>query len=97
MDRPVGFAEIGRCFACHSTASTIGDKFDEENLILGVTCEACHGPGAKHVAAMKNLMKGNLDAPQSRYLQLCTPQSGGFRRILRRLPRHLVGCEDHRR
>jgi len=62
MDRPVGSAEVSRCFGCHTTASTIGDKFDEENLILGVTCEACHGPGAKHVAAMKSFMKGNLDA-----------------------------------
>ena len=62
MDRPVGSAEVSRCFGCHTTASTIGDKFDEENLILGVTCEACHGPGAKHVAAMRDFMKGNLDA-----------------------------------
>ncbi|HZD47773.1 MAG TPA: multiheme c-type cytochrome [Silvibacterium sp.] len=62
MDRPVGPTEVSRCFGCHTTASTIGDKFDEENLILGVTCEACHGPGAKHVAAMKTFMKGNLDA-----------------------------------
>ena len=65
MDRTVAMAEIGRCFACHSTASTIGDKFDGENLIPGVTCEACHGPGAKHVAAMNSLMKGNLDARQT--------------------------------
>jgi len=64
MDRPVGSTEVSHCFGCHTTASTIGDKFDEENLILGVTCEACHGPGAKHVAAMKTLMKGNLNASQ---------------------------------
>jgi hypothetical protein len=62
MDRPVGSTEVSRCFGCHTTASTIGDKFDEESLILGVTCEACHGPGAKHVAAMKTFMKGDLDA-----------------------------------
>ena len=62
MDRPVGSEEVSRCFGCHTTASTIGDKFDEENLILGVTCEACHGPAARHVAAMKDFMRGNLDA-----------------------------------
>jgi hypothetical protein len=62
MDRPVGAAEVSRCFGCHTTASTIGDKFDEENMIPGVTCEACHGPGAKHVAAMNRLMKGDLSA-----------------------------------
>jgi len=64
MDRPIGPAEVSRCFGCHTTASTISDKFDEEHLILGVTCEACHGPGAKHVAAMKTLMKGDLKAAQ---------------------------------
>jgi hypothetical protein len=64
MDRPVSSSEIGRCFACHTTASAIGDSFDEKNLILGVTCEACHGPGAKHVAAMKSLMNGKLNADQ---------------------------------
>lgn len=49
MYRPVGAAEITRCFGCHTTASTIGETFDGKNLMLGVTCEACHGAGAKHV------------------------------------------------
>jgi hypothetical protein len=45
--------ETQRCFACHTTASTANRRFDPTHLIPGVTCEACHGPGAKHVAAMK--------------------------------------------
>jgi hypothetical protein len=53
MYRPVPSTEIVRCFGCHTTASTIGGQFDEKNLILGVSCEACHGPGVKHVAAMQ--------------------------------------------
>jgi len=53
MYREVGAAEVGRCFACHTTASAIDGKFDEANLIPGVSCEACHGPGAEHVAAMR--------------------------------------------
>jgi hypothetical protein len=52
MSRPVGQSEVQRCFACHSTASNIGRHFDEEHLIPGVTCEACHGPGATHVKTM---------------------------------------------
>ncbi len=51
MYRPVDGSEIKRCFGCHTTAATIGDKFDEGSLILGITCEACHGAGAKHVSA----------------------------------------------
>ena len=63
MDRPVPSAEITRCFACHSTASTIGGQFEEKGLLLGVSCEACHGPGAKHVAAAKIAsMSGTPDA-----------------------------------
>jgi len=52
MDRPVGSSELARCFACHTTAGVIGDKLDEQTLIPGVSCEACHGPGAKHSANM---------------------------------------------
>lgn len=52
MYRPVGSSEVQRCFACHTTASNIAGIFDEAHLIPGVTCEACHGPGAKHVDTM---------------------------------------------
>jgi Cytochrome c554 and c-prime len=41
-------AETQRCFGCHTTASTTNNKFDPEHLIPGITCEACHGPGAAH-------------------------------------------------
>ncbi|GEM_PF-4095410 len=40
------------CFGCHSTASSTDGQFRPERLIPGVTCEACHGPGAQHVAQM---------------------------------------------
>ncbi|MGH9498770.1 MAG: multiheme c-type cytochrome [Terriglobales bacterium] len=45
--------ETQRCFACHTTASTTNRRFDPNHLFPGVTCEACHGPGARHVAAIK--------------------------------------------
>ncbi len=53
MYREVSAGEVGRCFGCHTTASNIAGKFDEAKLIAGVSCEACHGPGAEHVAAMQ--------------------------------------------
>jgi len=40
------------CFGCHSTACSTDNRFHPERLIPGVTCEACHGPGAQHVAQM---------------------------------------------
>ncbi len=57
--RVVPTKEIRRCFGCHTTASTTKNGFDPRTPFPGVTCEACHGPGAKHVAAMKS---GDYDA-----------------------------------
>jgi hypothetical protein len=54
MGRRMDDSEARHCFGCHATASTTGNHFDPAHLTEGVTCEACHGPGAKHVAAMKD-------------------------------------------
>ncbi|MEO8725753.1 MAG: multiheme c-type cytochrome [Acidobacteriaceae bacterium] len=52
LGRTVPAAQLRGCFSCHSTGMTTG-KLEPERLIPGVSCEACHGPGAAHVAAMK--------------------------------------------
>ena len=49
--RQVDDAEARRCFGCHTAASTTEGAFDVARSMPGVTCEACHGPGARHVAA----------------------------------------------
>lgn len=51
--RAISADEARACFACHSTASTVGTQLQLERLIPGVSCEACHGPGAEHIAAME--------------------------------------------
>lgn len=43
---------VRRCFGCHTTASTTRAGFNPSHLVLGVDCEACHGPGAKHAEFM---------------------------------------------
>jgi Cytochrome c3 len=53
MARPVNGSELVRCFACHATASTIGDKLERSRIIPGISCEACHGPGLKHAMAQQ--------------------------------------------
>lgn len=58
MGRPLGSGELTQCFSCHTTAATIGGKFDPARLIPGVSCEACHGPGVAHVAAMQAYRQG---------------------------------------
>jgi hypothetical protein len=40
------------CFRCHTTAAFTSKVFEPEKASPGVTCEACHGPGAAHVASM---------------------------------------------
>jgi hypothetical protein len=63
MARRVPSAEVVKCFSCHTTAAHIGTEIDQQNLIPGVSCEACHGPGADHVAAAKVAeMSGTPDA-----------------------------------
>lgn len=56
MGRIVMPEETRRCFACHATAVTAEGAFND--VIPGVTCEACHGPAAEHVAAMKARIEG---------------------------------------
>ena len=48
--------EVRRCFSCHAAGVTRTGGFND--VILGVTCETCHGPGADHVAAMKAGVEG---------------------------------------
>ena len=52
---PLSSSAARQCIACHTTASVTGNQLKVDSMILGVTCEACHGPGARHVAAMKAL------------------------------------------
>ncbi|MGO9087936.1 MAG: multiheme c-type cytochrome [Candidatus Sulfotelmatobacter sp.] len=47
-------AESRACFACHTTAAVTNNQLDVKGAVPGVTCEACHGPGASHVAAMNS-------------------------------------------
>jgi nitrate/TMAO reductase-like tetraheme cytochrome c subunit len=46
--------EVRGCFNCHNTAATTNDRFDPQHSTPGVMCEACHGPGADHVSAVKS-------------------------------------------
>jgi hypothetical protein len=41
------------CFACHTTGARGAGRFEPERLSQGVSCEACHGPGERHVAAAR--------------------------------------------
>ncbi len=52
------------CIACHAVAGEpghAGEAFDTRAAELGIACEACHGPGAAHVAKHRD--------PVARYMQ----------------------------
>ncbi|MEJ7618430.1 MAG: multiheme c-type cytochrome, partial [Pyrinomonadaceae bacterium] len=54
LGRLTGPDEARSCYGCHATAATSGMQLQLETLMPGVSCEACHGPGEKHLAAMKS-------------------------------------------
>lgn len=50
------------CIQCHSVAGEprhdlASDRFDSRVAELGVACEACHGPGAEHVARQRDPLR----------------------------------------
>ena len=51
FDKPV----VPRCLECHAgyfdalPDSLVLNRFNPSSLVLGVTCERCHGPGREHV------------------------------------------------
>jgi predicted CXXCH cytochrome family protein len=51
--RSISADEARGCFSCHSTGSSVGTQLTLDKMIPGVSCEACHGPGADHIAAME--------------------------------------------
>lgn len=54
LGRQLTDTEAKTCFSCHSTAMTNAMPLDTSRIMPGINCEACHGPGAEHVAAMNS-------------------------------------------
>src|SRR6266498_117461 len=53
LGRVVAPTETQSCFGCHSTGAVNGSQLILDQLIPGVGCEACHGPGENHIVAVK--------------------------------------------
>lgn len=53
LGRPMSMEAAQGCLNCHSTAAISAAQLQLDHLMPGVTCEGCHGPGEKHVAAIK--------------------------------------------
>ncbi|HEX6047307.1 MAG TPA: multiheme c-type cytochrome [Pyrinomonadaceae bacterium] len=53
LGRAIGGDEPQQCFGCHTTGAVQGVQLRLDQLNAGVGCEACHGPGEKHLVAAK--------------------------------------------
>jgi hypothetical protein len=53
LGRVLSATETTACFACHAPEAVPDGKLRLDGARLGVTCAGCHGPGEKHVLAMK--------------------------------------------
>ena len=53
VGRKLQAREVRLCFGCHTTASMTPGIASPDKALPGVTCEACHGPGAKHVESIE--------------------------------------------
>ena len=61
LGRAIGGEEPKQCFGCHTTGAVNGLELKLQQLSPGVGCEACHGPGEKHLIAVK---AKQFDEPQ---------------------------------
>jgi hypothetical protein len=78
-----------KCFGCHTTASTTGGRFDPNRLMLGVACEACHGPGAQHVCRDDSGTRRPIGDFHFESGNIVAFRVGG---LLRRVPSHPPRC-----
>jgi hypothetical protein len=60
VGRAISADEARSCFSCHGTAALEGNQLVLEKVVPGVGCEACHGPGERHVAAIQTGTDENL-------------------------------------
>ena len=81
---------LPNCLACHMEfAKTKGspvfsNEFDRASLVLGISCERCHGPGKQHVQAKmeKRAQTGIAQIgklARERQMEVCAQCHGGLR------------------
>lgn len=78
LGHPLDGGTARHCFSCHTTGAVTSRVFDAAKATPGVTCEACHGPGARHVAAMKSLDYKNISATIVNPIHLAPSDSVDF-------------------
>jgi hypothetical protein len=65
---PEKYRTDGQCIVCHTTGygQATGYKDATTPNLLGVTCEACHGPGSKHSEIAKQYSNKKLSPAEEK-------------------------------
>lgn len=72
-----------RCLECHATSFTTRqpprNRFVRDSLVLGISCQKCHGPGGEHSARMQSgastagsAIVNPAKLPRARQMDLCS-------------------------
>ncbi len=87
FDRPV----LPRCLECHTTyaqpinASPSENHYDRGSIVLGISCERCHGPGREHVEMHSRTSESSIEKrimppvglSRDRQIEICAQCHGG--------------------
>lgn len=68
---PAKYQTDAKCLACHTTGygQPTGFKTTADADLKGTTCEACHGPGSKHVEVAQSLVNQQLTPEQQKTIR----------------------------
>ncbi len=86
------------CLECHATyirslsSDPNTNRYDRESLVVGISCESCHGAGANHVRLETNHQAGSNDSAthgilnpatfsRDRKVDLCAECHNGIQRV----------------
>ena len=81
---------ISNCLGCHLTyalaigSPVLSNQFKPESLVMGISCERCHGAGRQHVEAMiaKKQIRNIINParlPRDSQINVCAQCHGGVR------------------
>ena len=87
FNRPI----IPRCLECHAsfaesfTGSEPNNRYNKASVVLGISCERCHGPGREHVASHRSGSSGTsaewivnpAKLPRDREVEVCAQCHAG--------------------
>jgi hypothetical protein len=89
FDRPV----MPRCLECHGSYAEplvgpqANNRYNKTSVVLGISCERCHGPGREHVSRHQSASRGNspeaivnpAKLPRDRNIEVCAQCHAGKR------------------